>query len=221
MTADTHGMPVARAPEGAPAQAGAAGAGEPRRRCVVTRASRPKEALLRFVVSPDGELVPDLAGRLPGRGIWLVPSRRLFEQAVARGLFQKAARGKIAVPADLGERIGEALSRRVLDALGLARRGGVVVLGFEQVRAALRAGGAALLVEASDASPDGRRKLGALAPELGVIDGFDAAILSAALGREHVVHAAVAGGRLAERVAAEWRRWAEWHRDAGKDRTGE
>ncbi len=177
--------------------------------------------MLRFVVAPDGQLTPDLAGRLPGRGLWLVPSRRLFDQAVARGLFRKAARCAVAVAPDLGERIGEALSRRVLDALGLARRSGDVVLGFEQVRAMIRAGGAGVLVQASDASAEGRRKLGKLSPDIVIIDGFEASALSSALGREHVVHGAVARGRMAERLAVEWRRMAEWRWDAGKERTGQ
>lgn len=177
----------------------------PLRRCIATGAVQPKEGMVRFVVAPDAEIVPDLEETLPGRGLWLSAERAAFDRAVGKNLFSKAARRSVRVPPDLPDRVGRLLERRCLDRLGLARRAGQALAGYEKVREALKAGRVghggsppALLVEAADGSPDQRGKLTALAPGLPVIDAFDSAGLAAALGREHAVHAVVARGRLSE-----------------------
>ncbi len=178
------------------------------RRCLATRAVRPKDELLRFAIGPDGALVPDVAGRLPGRGLWLVPEARVLRLAVQRNLFAKAAGMGVAVPADLAEVVERALKRRWLDLLGLAARAGRVAAGFDRVREWLAAGRVALLIEASDGAEGGRQKLRAAARELPVIALFDSAELAAALGRERVVHAAVQPGGFARLLAGEARRLA-------------
>jgi len=171
----------------------------PERRCAVTGAVRPKKELLRFVLSPEGEVVPDVGGGLPGRGIWLCARRDVVNTAVAKRSFAKAARRGATVPADLADRVEALLARRCLDALGLARRAGQAVCGFEKVRAELKARRVAVLVEARDAALGGRGKLRALAGGLPVVELFDAAEMGCVFGRDAVVHVAVAPGRLAGR----------------------
>lgn len=175
----------------------------PNRRCIVTGSVLPKEQLLRFVVGPDSMVVPDVEGRLPGRGIWLSPGRDVVNTAVAKRLFAKAARRAVAVPDDLADLIERILHRRCLDALALARRAGQAVCGFEKVKAELKSGRVAVLVQAGDAAQDGRDKLKALAPGAVVVDQFDAAELGAVFGRDHAVHACVAPGGLARRLTTE------------------
>jgi predicted RNA-binding protein YlxR (DUF448 family) len=161
----------------------------PERRCVVTGEVRSKAELLRFVLSPAGEVVPDIGSRLPGRGIWLCARRDVVNTAVAKRLFAKAARRAAVVPADLADRLEVLLARRCLDALGLARRAGQAVCGFEKVRAELKARRVAVLVEARDAAEGGSGKMRALASGLPVVDLFDAAELGPIFGRDAAVHA--------------------------------
>src|SRR5713101_3778399 len=159
MVGDDAGLPdPGEAPDG------------PLRRCLATRAVRPKVALLRFVVGPDGTLVPDLANRLPGRGLWITPERDIVALAAAKNLFAKAARERVVVPADLVDLVAALPARDLLDRLGLARRAGQAVAGFEKVRALLVEGAAGLLFAASDGAADGRRKLRALAPDLPLVE---------------------------------------------------
>lgn len=179
----------------------------PLRRCVVTRARQPKEAMLRFVLSPERVLVPDLAGRLPGRGMWLSAKADVLERALARGAFAKAARGPVHAPPDLRAMIEAGLRHRIRDLLGFARRAGQAVCGFHAVREWLQAGRAGMLVEASDGSAAERaRLLGGR--EVRVTAPLPAAELGAVFGRDHVVHAAVATGRLAEAIGMEASRLA-------------
>ena len=175
----------------------------PLRRCLVTRAVRPKAELIRFVLSPEGEVTPDLAGRLPGRGYWVGAERGLVETALKRHLFAKAAGAPAQAPADLPDRVARLLRARALERLGLARRAGAAIAGFDKVEAWLREGRAGLLLAASDGAIDGRRKLAALAGSLPLVDSFTADELAAAFGRERVVHAALAQGRLATEFRAE------------------
>lgn len=181
--------------------------GEIERRCIVTGEHGGRGDLLRFVVAPDGTLVPDLAGRLPGRGIWVKPARRLLAQAAKRRLFDRAARRRVEVPEDLCNRVGLLLRRRCLELLGLARRAGAVSSGFEKVHAVLQKGEAVLLFEASDAAEGGRQRLAALGrgkrPDLTVVERFTAAELGTALGRPMAVHVALRSEGPAERLAAE------------------
>lgn len=178
------------------------------RRCLVTGESAGPERLIRFVVGPDGSLVPDLAAKLPGRGIWVTASRPAIAAAVGRRLFARAARGPVMVPPDLAERLERLLAARCLDLLGLARRAGQAVAGYEKVRAALASGRVAVLVAAFDGAADGRRKLRQLAAGLPVVEVLSAAELSLALGRENVIHAALTSGRLASTFLAEAARLA-------------
>lgn len=172
----------------------------PHRRCIVSGEVRPKEELVRFVVAPDGAVVPDLENALPGRGLWLSPRRDMVETAVAKRAFARAARRKVEVPPDLADRIDALMRRKVLNLLGLARRSGAVTAGYEKVRALLKdkRQGAVVLLEASDGAADGRAKIRALAPDLPVIDQFTGAELGAALGRDIAVHGVIAAQNRAQ-----------------------
>ena len=186
------------------------------RRCIASGASRPRDALLRFVVDPGGALVPDLGESLPGRGLWVSAERAALSKACERGLFARAARRPIAVAPDLIDEIERQLTARTLDILGLARRAGALVTGFDKVQRALADGRVAVLVEASDGARHGRARLGALARDIPVVAQFDGAALSRSLGRENVVHAALAPGGLAERFLRESARLAGVRAEPGE-----
>jgi hypothetical protein len=163
--------------------------------------------MIRFVLSPGRDVVPDLAGRLPGRGMWLSARADVIERAVTRGAFAKAARGSAHVPSDLRARIEDGLRARVRDLVGFARRAGQAVSGWQAAREWLLADRVGLVVQASDGSPAERARL--LGPRpVPVVAPLRAAELGALFGRERAVHVAVARGRLAERIAAEAARLA-------------
>lgn len=179
----------------------------PLRRCIATGVVQPKDGMIRFVVGPEGEIVPDLDECLPGRGLWVSADRAALAKAGGKGLFARAARRAVRVPPDLVERLERLLERRCLDRVGLARRAGQALAGFEKVREALRngqvgrnGGPPGLLVEAADGSLDQRGKVAALAPGLPVVALFDSASLAAALGRDHAVHTVIARGKLASQL---------------------
>ncbi len=179
----------------------------PLRRCIVTRERGPKETMLRFVIGPDRVVIPDLAARLPGRGMWLSARRDVIETARHRGGFAKAARAPVTLPTDLSMVLQTGLARRFSDTLGLARRAGQAVSGFDKAREWLAAGRAALLVQASDGSREERaRLLGGR--DVAVVAPLDAAALGRIFGRDRTVHVAVAPGRLAAALAVEAKRLA-------------
>jgi len=171
--------------------------------------------MVRFVVGPDGCVVPDVEERLPGRGLWLSAVRNVVNTATAKDLFAKAARRRVTVPPALADRIEALLLRRCLDLVGLARRAGQAVVGFEKVRGELKAGRGALLLAAADGAADGREKIRALAPEMALAAVLKSGELGAAFGRDHAVHALVAPGRLAERLMVETRRLAGFRNGGG------
>lgn len=179
----------------------------PTRRCVLTGARQAKQAMIRFVVGPEAQLVPDLAARLPGRGLWLSAQRAVLEDRRLAQAFARAAKARVTVPDDLRPRLVAGLERRVAELLGLARRAGQAVAGFVVAREWVASGRAGLVVEACDGAADGRRKLlsGAAVP---VVAPLTAAALGAVFARDHVVHVAIAPGRLARAIEAEAKRLA-------------
>ena len=180
----------------------------PTRRCIVSGEVSETAALVRFVVDPEGTVVPDVAGDLPGRGMWLSSRREVLDTARTKGLFARAARMRVSVDEGLADLTERLLARRSLDTLGLARRAGRAVVGFQKVRALLGSGEAAVLIAARDAATDGKAKLrrvGAAVPEVTL---FTVAELSLALGRENVVHAALSPSKLANRFLIETARLA-------------
>jgi uncharacterized protein len=188
----------------------------PLRRCLVTGESRAKAELLRFAVAPDGKLVADVSGRLPGRGLWLTARRDILAAAVTKRLFARAARQAVIVEDGLADRVEALLAQRCRDHIGLARRAGQAVMGFVKVEAWLAAGKAAVLIAAADGAADGRGKLKAVAPGLPLVECLTSVELGAAFGREHVVHAALAAGRLAEMFVGDTMRLAGFRRRAAE-----
>lgn len=178
----------------------------PRRRCVVTGEERPRAELVRFVVGPDGTVVPDIDARLPGRGMWTLARRDAVEQAAARRLFARAAKQPVRVEPDLADRVETLLRRRCVEGLGLARRAGQAAAGFERARDWLRQGKCGALAVAADASAEGRRKLAA--GDLPVADSLRAEELGAAFGVEAATYVAIAPGALAGRIVTDAARLA-------------
>jgi predicted RNA-binding protein YlxR (DUF448 family)/ribosomal protein L30E len=178
------------------------------RRCIVTGDVRPREELLRFVVDPSGRLIPDITGRAPGRGIWVTPGHEHLRTAVSRKLFARAARQAVQVDPELDEAVERLLAARCVELIGLARRAGQSVSGFEKVRALLKHGEAGILLAASDGAPDGREKLRRLAPALPLVECLTSAELGVAFGRDHAVHAVLAPGALAGKFEIEARKLA-------------
>ncbi len=189
-------------------------AAAPLRRCLVTGAQLAPAAMVRFVIGPDGRVVPDLDRALPGRGLWISAKRDIVARAVARRLFAKAARQPAEAGSELPDLVEALLVERCCGRLGLARRAGWVAVGFEGVRAWLLAGRAGLVLEAADGAEGGVAKITALAGDLPVSRVLRAEELGRALGREGLVHVAVARGQAAERLAAELQRLAGFRRGA-------
>jgi uncharacterized protein len=175
---------------------------EPERRCIVTGDSQPKGGLVRFVVGPDATLVPDVAGKLPGRGLYVSADRAALDTAIRKKLFTRAARQPVTVPDGLVDLVEALVLRRVLDQLSLANKAGQAVAGFEKARDFLASGRATVMIQAADGSPRGKTKLRRPdnAAYVGCLTGQE---IGLAFGREHVIHAAVAAGGLARRVVEE------------------
>ncbi len=178
----------------------------PERSCIITRETRNKRELLRFVVSPEGVLVADLSGKLPGRGIYTLPSRLTVAEAIAKKAFPRAAKEAVRIPDGLLDTIENQLARRVADALSLARKAGQVVTGFEKVDETVKTGRAAALIHASDASEDQVRKL--RDAEIPTFRELPREVLSQVLGRENAVHVAVLEGPAATLFIEAARRFA-------------
>jgi predicted RNA-binding protein YlxR (DUF448 family) len=181
----------------------------PQRTCIATGETGAPERMIRFVVGPEGDVVPDLARRLPGRGLWVKAERAAVERAVAKNLFARAARASVKPASDLAERVERLLLERVLADLSRARRAGRAVAGFvkvEQMAGQRRAG---LLVVADEADGDGLGKLKATGLPIARLG--DAAALGGIFGREQAVYVAVArddaGGAFIERIEAGAARW--------------
>lgn len=188
------------------------------RRCVLTRRCGPRDRMIRLVMAPGGTVVPDIDGRLPGRGAWISADRKALEAALAKGALAGALAHALKtrvrpaqIPADLPARIDSLLVGRACNRLGLERRAGRLVTGFEAVRQALVRRPVRVLLEARDAAADGCRKLRAQAgQDIAVVSLLTREQMSLALGRENVVHAAVENGGGAERLIRDLERLAAW-----------
>ncbi len=187
---------------------------EPERTCIVTREAGPASGLMRFVLGPDGEVVPDLRNKLPGRGAWVTPTAAAVAEAVRKRAFSRAFKTEAKVAPGLVEEIDAALTRDLKGALSLANKAGAVVAGFAKVESALAAGEVSALIHAREAAEDGRRKLaGALRKRQGTsissvstFDDLSGDDLGVALGRELVIHAALLAGPGSKGCLARWRR---------------
>jgi len=177
----------------------------PERKCIATGDVRPKAELIRFVVGPDDTLFPDLANKLPGRGIWVTATRDALETAVKKNHFLRAAKAQVRVPDSLISDIEQQLARRVVDLISLSRKSGQAVSGYEKVKDALLKETADVLLQAEDGSVRGKSKLST--PHFGHYIGWlTADELGLAFGRQTVIHAALGTGGLTQRVVEEAQR---------------
>jgi len=189
------------------------------RTCIVTRRALPAEALIRFVVAPDGAVVPDLRHRLPGRGAWVSASAEAVRLAERKHLFARAFGGPVKVAPGLAERVDDLLAAAAVAALSLARKAGTLVGGFAKVEAALAGKSVVGLIHAREAADDGvarlaaaaRRRYGERPPP--VIRCFAAAQLDLAFGRTNVIHAALLAGPASDNVLARVRDLVRYRTD--------
>lgn len=177
------------------------------RLCAATREALDPDALIRFVAGPDGDIVPDLARRLPGRGVWVTASKDVLSRAVKANVFAKSLKRNVRADSQLPDRVEQLLEKRALEALAMANKAGLVTTGFQQVDELLECGTAVALVQGADAAEGGREKLQRKFAAVARAKGQEAALvtslsteqLSLAMGRSNVVHAAVIQGGAAQR----------------------
>jgi predicted RNA-binding protein YlxR (DUF448 family) len=192
------------------------------RTCAATRDQKPVSEMIRFVMGPAGEAVPDVKRKLPGRGLWLTGSRKVLEEAIKRNVFARGFKRPVKVSPDLAAETQRLLERAALDALAIVAKAGAVITGFAKVEAAVGRDEALALIHASDGAVDGKRKLDGLlrrnseendeenAREIAVIGDFSGAQLDLALSRPNVVHAALLAGPGSETFLARVARLAHF-----------
>jgi predicted RNA-binding protein YlxR (DUF448 family) len=185
------------------------------RTCIVTRAKLPPDELMRFVLSPDGEVVPDLKRKLPGRGVWVQATATALAEAIRRKAFARGFKEAATTPADLTERVDALLEKDALQSLSMANKAGLVTAGAFKVEAEIAGQMPAALIHARDGSPDGARKLAAALKRRGEttvetprIELFASAQLDLALGRANVIHAALRKGAASGAFLTRCRRLA-------------
>jgi predicted RNA-binding protein YlxR (DUF448 family) len=189
------------------------------RTCALTREVKPVSELIRFVLGPDGAVVPDVKRKLPGRGLWIGGTRGAVEQAVKRNVFARGFKRDVRAVAELADTVDRLLEQAALDALAVVAKAGLVAPGFAKVEAALNKDKALALIHASDAAAEGRRKL--KVPDGGrvvVIDIFPGARLDLALSRPNVVHAALLAGPGSETFLARVARLVRYRSNNSLDR---
>ena len=192
---------------------------DPDRKCIATGEVQPKHGLIRFVAGPDGQVVPDVMGKLPGRGVYVAADRSAIERAVTKKLFARGLKMPVQVPDGLVDEVERQLVQRVVTLISLARKSGDAVAGYEKVKDWLIKEQAQVLVQAVDGSGRGKSKLST--PHFGSYIGWlTADELGMAFGRQTVIHAALASGGLSKRVVEEAQRLHGMRKsDGGKGRT--
>ena len=184
--------------------------GESVRHCAVTRERLAPDALIRFVRGPDGTVIPDVFGKLPGRGAWVTANQTILNDGVESGVFSRAFKAQSQPIENLAQEIERQLLQRCNGLLGMAKKSGVAVLGFDQVRAYIRKQEPGWLLEASDGAEDGRNKVHFLAKaiyeDVKVAGALSSAELGVAFGREHVIHALLEQGSLSDAFSIAYRR---------------
>ena len=182
------------------------------RKCVATNKVEDTAKMIRYVLSPDGDVTPDIMGKLPGRGVWVTAHRDQLAKAIKTGGFARGFKSKIKVGADLEELVQRLLARRLLGLLAMARKSGHIAIGYDQVKAAAGSGKIAWRIEAREGASDGRGKIRTLAkavameleqPVPKVMGCFSGAELAEALGRDTVVHLSLPPGKLAKAFTAD------------------
>jgi uncharacterized protein len=181
---------------------------DPERRCIVSGERQPQVGLVRFVVGPEGQVVPDVLNRLPGRGMYVEAVVASIDKAAKKGLFARAAKAPVNVPDGLSDLVAAQVTRRVIDLLSMARKAGDAVTGYEKVKDWLMKDKAVVLMQASDGSERGKTKLRPPGDAASFIGCLTAGEMGLAFGRERAIHAALAAGGLTSRVVEEAARLA-------------
>ncbi|MEM7660741.1 MAG: RNA-binding protein [Pseudomonadota bacterium] len=185
-------------------------AGEPIRQCAVLRTRRPQTEMVRFVRGPDASVVPDLAAKLPGRGVWITASLEAVSEAESKQVFSRGFKAGVQVESDLGDLVESLLVKRLQSTLGLAKKAGSIVLGFDQVKSTLQKRRPGVMISAGDGSADGRNKLYFLAESLygncKITGALTSGELGMAFGRSHVVHALLETGAFSRNWMADYNR---------------
>lgn len=175
------------------------------RRCLLSRQHGHPDTMLRFVVAPEGEIIPDLAARLPGRGMWLCADRDVLGNPQLSRIFARGARRQVKVPKQLLNLVVEGLAKRVQDGISLGRRAGEAVCGFQKCRERIAAGRVGVVICAEGASQDELSRLMSGHRHLPVVE-VSAQVLALAFGRDHAVYAVMAPGALSRRLVTECKR---------------
>ena len=188
----------------------------PERKCIATGEVGPTDLMIRFVVGPNNQIVPDIRGKLPGRGIWVSADKTALENAITKKLFSRSAKAQVSVPDDLFDQVDQGLARRVSDILSLARKAGQAVTGYEKVKGLLETERARVLLQASDGSERGKSKLRSPPGKDVFIGCMTAQELGLAFGRESVIHGALTAGGLSKQIIVEAKRLKGLRGNAGK-----
>ncbi len=178
----------------------------PERRCIATGETRDPERMIRFVIGPEGQAVPDVTGKLPGRGMWVSAKRDALEAAIKKSAFSRSAKTQVTVPDDLVAQTETLLARRLVDLISLARKAGQAIAGYEKVKSALETEQARVLLQASDGSERGKSKLRSPPGKDVFIGSLTAQEMGLAFGRESVIHGALLAGGLSNQVIVEGKR---------------
>lgn len=194
----------------------------PERTCIVTRIKAAPDAMIRFVVDPDGAVTPDVRRRLPGRGVWVTASATAVLRAATKGAFSRGFKMPVRADPGLVQTVDMLLERDALGSLGMANKAGGVIAGFTKVEAAIGGGGVSVLLHAREAADDGCRKLDAAARRRDdataprVVKLFSGEQLDLALGRVNVIHAALIAGPVSKAFLGRCRRLAAYRAEAGQ-----
>jgi predicted RNA-binding protein YlxR (DUF448 family) len=196
--------------------------------CAATASVRPVDEMIRFVLAPDGVVLPDLKRCLPGRGLWVTATKAALKIAISRKAFARGFKRPVTASPDLIDTTETLLEKGALAALAVAHKAGRVAIGYAKTEAALERGFVAALLHAAEAAPDGAGKLNALArrgedpagAKIAIIDGFASTQLDLALGRSNVIHAAVLGGRESETFRVRVERLGHFRTGGLGDRNG-
>ena len=167
------------------------------RKCMVTGVRATKSELIRFVVSPNNFIIPDLKQNLPGRGMWLIPKKSAIEKAVRKGIFAKHIKKKVIVPEDIIWQLENLIVKTIISQISLARKAGKAVCGFKKVRMALSKEKYPLLIQASDGSPKELTRLGKLEKSVKCLDSYE---LGLAFGRESAIHCVILNSVFAQNI---------------------
>ncbi len=175
----------------------------PERRCIATGSNSDPSRMIRFVIGPEGQAVPDVSGKLPGRGMWVAAEKTALETAIKKNAFSRSAKTQVSLPDDLATQTETLLAKRLVDLISLARKAGQAVTGYEKVKSALENEYARVLLQASDGSERGKSKLRSPPGKDVFIGCLTAQELGLAFGRESVIHGALTAGGLSKQVIAE------------------